>query len=176
MWDNRLRSDIGNRCKISIDGTDFRTCNWKPFWRGWYTYKHKCAGLRYEIGVGIQGGDIVWINGPFPPGAFPDISIFRKALKEVLLEHNEMAEGDRGYRGEPQLVRTPVDGSVMQMRVRSRHETVNKRFKQWGALQKKFYHRLCKHQIVFCAVAVIIQLTIENGEPLFGVTYDENVL
>ena len=59
----------------------------------------------------------------------------------------------------------------MQQRIRARHETVNKRFKQWGCLQNKFRHDILKHAEVFRAVAVITQIAIETGEPLFEVNY-----
>jgi len=76
LWANRLRGDIGNACKVSVDGTDFRIFNWKPFWSGWFSHKFKGPGVRYEVGLCIRTGDIVWINGPFPCGQYPDITIF----------------------------------------------------------------------------------------------------
>ena len=54
-------------------------------------------------------------------------------------------------------------------RVRARHETANKRLKQWGVLSQVFCHDLKKHSICFQAVAVLTQLLIENGEPLFQI-------
>jgi hypothetical protein len=32
----------------------------------------KC-GRRYEIGVDILAGNIVWVNGPFAAGKYPDV-------------------------------------------------------------------------------------------------------
>lgn len=66
------------------------------------SHKFKHAGLRYEIAVCILTGDIVWVIGPFPCGAWPDISIFRFALK-YLLDENERVEADDGYIGEDPL-------------------------------------------------------------------------
>ncbi len=44
---------------------------------------HKFAGksaLRYELGVSILGGDLVWIQSPYPAGEYTDIKIFNKVL------------------------------------------------------------------------------------------------
>lgn len=152
---------------IFVDGTDFRILQWKPFWKGWYSFKFKGPGVRYEVALCIRTGDIVWINGPFPCGKNPDIVIFRYGLKHALAE-GEKAEADAGYKGEGAHIVLPRPGDAMQTRVRSRQETVNKRFKQWGCLKRVFRHRVEKHQDVFGAVAVITQLILEHEQPLFA--------
>jgi len=131
--------------------------------------------VRYEVGIGIQTGFIVWIHGPFKCG-FPDILIFRSAIKGKLLKAKERAEVDDGYAGEPAVADLPKEmlcGSPRQRKrkgiVRSRHETCNKRFKQFGALKQVFRHDIKRHKDVFTAIAVITQITIENGNPLFQV-------
>jgi hypothetical protein len=58
--------------------------------------------------------------------------------------------------------------------VRSRHEIINKRFKQWGILRQVFCHDLANHRNVFAAICVVTQLAIENGEQLFDVHYDDD--
>ena len=62
-------------------------------------YKFKGAGLRYEVGVSIQMGHVVWVNGPYPCGRWPDIKIFREDLKHML-DDGEMVIANAGYRGE----------------------------------------------------------------------------
>jgi hypothetical protein len=59
----------------------------------------------------------------------------------------------------------------MQGRVRARHETLNGRLKNWGILSQVYRHVIMKHGDVFQACAVVTQLTVENGEPLFEVEY-----
>ena len=50
---------------------------------------------------------------------------------------------------------------------RSRHETVNKGLRKF-CLKERFRTQIVEaHDIVFTAVAVKTQLSIENGEPLF---------
>lgn len=160
---------------VTVDGTDFRICEPSPFSPKWYSHKFKGPGLRYEVAISINGGDIVHVYGPFPCGAYPDISIFRRKLIDMLVD-GEMVEADRGYRGEPNKVRIPVDyftkkQKKMKSRARARQETCNRRFKQFGVLGQRFRHGISKHKIVFESVAVITQLEIDNGAPLFHVDY-----
>ena len=173
-----MRFDNGSICKVSVDGTDFRICSPKPFWKGWFSFKFNKPGLRYEVGLGIQSGDIVWIHGPFPAGKFADITIFRRGLKAKLLEAGERAEADDGYRGEPACIDLPQEGCFrggrrqqsIKQRVRSRHETVNARFKNFGCLEQRFRHKLSKHRLCFNSIAVITQIGIRRGdEQLFQV-------
>ena len=65
---------------MTVDGADFPIWEPRPYCKVgnaiWYSPKFKGAGLRYELGVCIQTGDIVWINGPFCPGNWNDVEIF----------------------------------------------------------------------------------------------------
>lgn len=73
----------------------------------------------------------------------------------------------------PASITEPKEKERMAKRVQNRHETVNKRFKQWAILEQPFRHDVINHRDVFSAVVVITQLAIENGEPLFDVHYDD---
>ncbi len=63
----------------------------------------------------------------------------------------------------------------MQGTARSRHETLNGRLKNWGILEKVHRHDITVHGTVFYACAVITQLAIANGEPLFEVEYGDKL-
>ena len=95
------------------------------------------------------------------------------------LEPGERIEANEGYRGHPNKIKcprndvNPADNRVMQGRVRARHETLNGRLKTWGILSQVFRHHITMHGNVFWACAVMTQLTIENGEPLFEVEYTD---
>lgn len=174
-WKNRFRNDRNKTAKVTVDGTDFRICEPQPFSSQWFSSKFNGPGVRYELAVCIQTGDIVWMHGPFPCGSWPDIKIFRSKLKNKLLP-NEMVEADLGYRGERETVRTPKDfvslsDKKAKARARSRHETVNGRLKNWGCLKQCFRHNIGKHKMVFTAVAVITQLDFEHGAPPFQCNY-----
>jgi hypothetical protein len=178
LWKNRKKGDILNDCLVSVDCVDFRI----PFHgRRFHTHKWKFgSGLRYEVAVGILSGDVVWISGPYEPGIWNDISIFRNGLLSML-EEGERIEADDGYRGAaPRYVKCPRSmghhgGSTeaMQAIVRRRHESVNKRFNQWMILKSIYRGDIRNHGQLFRTVAIITQLAIENGEPLFSVDYED---
>ena len=126
--------------------------------------------------MGIQSGHIVWTNGPFPAGV-PDIVIFRSSLKNKLVE-GERVEADKGYGGEPTKIDLPQEntgGLEEQVRakakVRSRHETMNARLREWGVLRNTFRHKISRHRCIFRAIIVLSQIKIENGHPLFRINY-----
>ena len=177
IWENRFKGDAGNDCLVSVDGTDFRVKQLGPTFSS-----HKFAkksGVRYEVALCIKTGDIVWLNGPFPCGQLNDISIFRQALMTEL-SANERVEADDGYVGEsPQHIKCPASFTAnpitkfMQERVRSRQETINNRFKFWCILAHPYRHDLGDHGDVFRAVAVVCQLTINQGERLFDCGYKD---
>lgn len=169
--------DNGSICKISVDGTDFRIYEPKPFDSMWYSHKFRGPGVRYEVGVCIQTGWIVWINGPFPCGTWPDLRIARSALIDAL-DSGEKYLADGGYKDGGVFAVTPngLNSTEQQMKkiVRARHETVNRRLKQFNALHRTFRHNVSRrHSSVFRAVANITQLMIENNEPLFCVDYND---
>ncbi len=87
---------------------------------------------------------------------------------------------DNGYIGEaPNRVKCPgtgvdsPDDLAMQSLVRSRHETLNGRFKCWKILKQTFRHEVALHGLVFWAISVIIQLAIDGGEKLFWIEYSD---
>ena len=167
-------NEEANDCTISLDGADFRV---PESGRKFYSHKYKKSGFRYEVGLCIKTGWIVWVNGPYECGIWPDISIFRNSLLSCLGK-DERVEADDGYVGEaPEFVKCPksmgnaVETEFMQQRVRNRQETVNKRMKNWGALKQVWRHKFDRHGDVFMAIAISTQLSIENGEPLFQCGY-----
>ena len=122
---------------------------------------------------------MVWIRGPYPAGKYNDITIFRDCLMHHL-EPYERVVADKGYVGEaPQFVKCPNSKTLrkehrrMTRAVSARHETINARFKYWGVLRQVYRHDINRHGDVVGALGVIIQLTVEHGEPLYAVEYDD---
>jgi hypothetical protein len=91
----------------------------------------------------------------------------------------EQVEANEGYVGHPdkikcpQNVGNPAEKWVMQGRVRACHKMLNGRLKKWGILSQVYRHDIMRHGNVFRACAVVMQLTIKNGEPHFGVEYED---
>ena len=101
---------------------------------------------------------------------------FCNTIKDTLFP-GKLVEANDAYCGEPGIINTPtVFYTAKELKVKkricSRHETVNKRFKQSSILKTIVCHDFLKHSSVFRAIAVITQLSIECGEPLFDVEYD----
>ncbi len=68
--------------------------------------KFKGAVLRYEVGLLLETGDTVWVNGPFACGKWIDLEIFRVGLKRALVPHEKViAYG--GYM-DPRVVTPPA--------------------------------------------------------------------
>jgi hypothetical protein len=140
----------------------------------YFSKKIHHAGMTFELGVSLTGG-LIWINGPFPAGT-NDIRVFRKpgGLKEKLQALGKMAIGDRGYRGEPDLISffNPEDSkgvAKFKCRALMRHEVFNWKIKTFEALRGRFRHSKEKLAIAFKAICVISQLKLETDMPLFDI-------
>lgn len=173
------RAPVGNTniCTIVVDGTDCRIQEPTPFSSGWYSHKFHKAGLRYEVATSILTGLIVWISGPYACGVFPDISIFRRDLMEMM-EDDEMAHADSGYRGEPEKIITqtaPISAwmKVMNGLTRAWHEKVNGKMKRFKVLDYPFRHSRQEHGQCFAAVAAIVQLNMLMVEKPDNNMYNE---
>ena len=182
MWENRKRGDVGNDCLVSVDGVDFEIYEPYPYernWsRRWYSKKFNGPGIRYEVALAILTGDIVWVNGPYACGLWSDWKIFKEGGLASNLEPNKRVEADDGYQnGDPELVKSKSgifhENGGIRNTMRARHETANKRLKQFGALSSKFRHGVSNHGIAFDAVAVLVQLSFNRGETLFQIDEDE---
>jgi len=161
--------DNGSQCLVSVDGTDFKIQEPAPFDKKWYDFKFNHAGVRYEIGICIQTGWIVWAYGPFPAGKYPDLKISKKAILNKLSEGEKLL-ADSGYSNGFFVTPTGLqnDREYMKHKARARHETCNGRFKRWGILNQTYRHNLIDHGIYFDAIANLTQLEIMYESELFS--------
>ena len=180
-----LNGVANTNCFISVDCTDCPVFEPLPFSRAMYSHKLNGPGVKYEVGVCIKTGKIIWINGPFV-GSKSDGKIFRDDLS-TLLCIDEAVEVDHGYAGDDKMKIPSIGFSSkerkMKSNVRAQHEAVNGRLKQFGVLTTHFRHMkpgkeemMRKHGMCFNAVAVITQLKFIAGESIFedGLLYDVN--
>ena len=135
----------------------------------WWSHKFNGPGLRYEVALCIRTGYIVWVNGGLPCGEWPELRLARNAFIGRL-QPGEMALADQGYRD--QLYFEFANGDHRKQKILARHETVNSRIQMFGCMSQRFRHSLYLHPRFFHAVVNIIQLMIENGEPLFPVDFN----
>ena len=161
---------------MSVDGTDFSIQEPSPFDPMWYSHKIQGPAVRYEVGICIQTGWIVWTCGPFPAGDFPDLEIFKLGLKDELIR-GEKVETDEGYRGDFNI-RTPSDyegnatWKIMKGQARARHETINRSLKEFNVLRSTFRHDPGKHYLGFHAVVAVVQSEILSGRCTYQIEYE----
>jgi len=130
------------------------------------------------VAINIQNGWIVWVNGPYPAGAYSDSRIAVDCGLLDNLQPGETVVVDRGYKGHDDVFQRPTGQHTalekMKSESRAQHESINRMFKEWNILKGHFKYPLNKHGIVFGAVANIVQLCIELHvrEP-FTVHYDD---
>ena len=67
-WNRRLLGRAHSHFKAFVDGTDFCIQEPVPFPEKWYSHKFKRPGLRYDVGLSVRSGTLVWAHGPFPVG------------------------------------------------------------------------------------------------------------
>lgn len=157
----------GECCFVSIDATDCPILEPGPFSPQWYSHKLNGAGLKYEVALNIRTGDIVWVNGGLPCGSYSDLKLAREEFVPSLAV-GEKALADRTYQDHHFInSRMYPETAAIQKKILARHETVNSRLKSFNVLKYEFRHNLLFHPQCFRAVANLVQLSIENGEPLF---------
>ena len=178
-WVTRFMGDIGCHAKTTVDCTDCPLQEVSPFDRTLWSFKINAAGARYEIGVCIQTGLIVWVNGPYNPGPWPDLRIFRDRLIHELAI-GEWVVADAGYRDGFQFVIPKQTGpSWLQMMTAAgtaRHETVNGRIKVFGCLKVPFRHGMERHGRVFKAICNVVQISLQINGPTYTINYDDRYL
>ena len=149
IWENRKYNKKPHRTRLTdYDGIDCPTTKQGKSNKAFYSHKYKASGLRYSIASCIETGDIVHIDGPLPAGDWPDISIFRSFLK-WRLDPGERINADAGYAGEDPAFVVAMGGMrAMELAgqreargsLRNRHETINKRMKQFKVLFPSLRH------------------------------------
>ena len=89
----------------------------------------------------------------------------------------EMVEADQGYVGQPNKIHMKNELGVCENqfeakpRARARGETINGRFKSFHILMDRYRHKISMHSHVFCAVAVLTQISLTTVSPTFKVNY-----
>ncbi|KAH9118088.1 hypothetical protein LEN26_012265 [Aphanomyces euteiches] len=97
QWRNRFhQAPAGVRLFVSLDGTDFAIQEPKPFDKKRWSHKLNRAALRYEVGICIRTGCIVWVHGGKPAGEWPDRKLAQDAYV-LAVQKDEMTLADKGY-------------------------------------------------------------------------------
>ena len=152
---DRFCGDKGRSCLVTVDSTNCPI--WEPrhpFSKTWHSHKLEGAGSRCKVGICIQTGDLVWINGPFRCGTLSDLKMFRQGLKGRL-RPGEMVGCNGTCRGDVGCRNKCVAMNLSDLRAknggRSRHETVNGDMKIFDCLKMHWRHERSLHRCVFGA-------------------------
>lgn len=171
-WEYRKIGKALHNCYVYVDGTDCPVQEPQFFDRRYYSHKFKRAGLRYEVAVSLDTADIVWVHGPYPCGSYPDVLIFRRCMKGSL-DEDEFVLADKGYGDNrcltPKTISSPIS-PVLHEAFADRHETVNKRLKDFLVLRRLFRHDRSLHGLCFHAVANVVQHKMKR-HPLYDVKF-----
>ena len=167
-----LDEDVQNTFILSVDGTHCRIAEPRLIPdKKWYSHKLNKPGVSYEIALHLFKNKVAWVNGPFQAGE-SDLHIFRLdgGLKSKI-PPGKLLIADKGYNGEIEVVSTPNEFDtdvlkVFKQRARARQESFNARIKEFNILSQCFRSKHHLHGIVFEAVCVIAQFSLENGRPL----------
>ena len=162
---------------LIIDGTDLPV--WRPpipdeikgdpeaefyYLQNWFSFKLRTYAIKYEIGVHVLTGKIVWIYGP-KRGAVHDGRLTRERLLKVLPK-GERALADRGYSGVPGCL-TPMKGrrNATDKRlddIRRKVERVIGRIKFFNILYREYRGNLDLHPAIFDVVCRIVNINLKD--------------
>ncbi|KAL7564393.1 hypothetical protein ACA910_001540 [Epithemia clementina (nom. ined.)] len=99
VWSEDLNSPLSAIFAVSVDGVDMKTWEKKhplfPVNRRTFSNKFNHGGVKYELGIGVWSGNLVWINGPFRWGVH-DLTVFCHGLLNKLAD-GKMAIANKGY-------------------------------------------------------------------------------
>ena len=122
--------------------------------------------MRYEIGVCIAAGWIVWANGPHRCGTYSDEAIARRDL-HYILDAGEKYIADGGCQSRfavvPDDMVTEQEQWYAQM-CRTRHETINRLFKTFDSIANTFQRGVDKHALFAHSIINIVQVGIMHKE------------
>ena len=114
------------------------TIEYRPFNSDRWSHKINGLGLHYEVAIACKTGYIVHYNGPFICGSWPDLRIARLKLHKML-PIGEYYLCDDGYRCKysPGITKRDIPATELNLKtsIMAKHESINRRFKQWGILQ-----------------------------------------
>ncbi|KAJ3280198.1 hypothetical protein HDU76_009248 [Blyttiomyces sp. JEL0837] len=158
-----------------LDGLDVIIRERRPIDKGLYSHKFHHAGYRYQVATALGISAIVLVAGGLPCGSWSDMKMARQFVFP-LLEEGEWIAADRGYRGDRRII-SYVSGTGAAVRrhneniknMKARHETVNKRLKDFNILVVPFRGDIGRHNIVFAAVAEVTNIKLRR-EPLMDFT------
>lgn len=136
--------------------------------RQYYSGKKRKHTIKYEVGVQLQSGKIVWLAGGVP-GSVHDFTLYQICgLRQYLLP-GEMILADKGYIGDTQIIHPfkptisdeekEFNSAISSIREIVEH-TIG-RIKNFNFTQQKWRHDLKLHPIAFKVICNVLNIEFE---------------
>ena len=156
-----------------MDGTDFPVNEVTPFNPQYFSHKFLSAGVRYDVGLNIVTGEVVYWGGGYPAGMHNDLELARIGIVP-LLQPGEKVIADKGYEDRNYFI-FPTDlrgDNSLIKKITARHENINARLKCWAFLRNRFRHGIEMHNRFFSAVIEIEQFKLKHGNKMQAINLD----
>ena len=167
-FENRFDNMCPNqKIFVSLDGVDFPINETYPFDKKLYSHKLNGPGIRYDVGICIRTGNIVYWSGGDKAGKYDDLSLARRGICR-LLNPGEKVLADKGYRDARYFVyptNIRGDNSLLK-KISARHENINARLTCWGVLRNRYRGDLYHHLCLFSAIIEVEQFKLKHGNEL----------
>lgn len=170
-YENRfLNTEKDQKCFTSLDTIDFKMSDkaltgLRDSTDNYYSEVYKSQGIRYEVGIAVKTGDIVWKYGGLPCGSYPEINLANEAYIYAV-KKDELTYANKKYHKSKFFI-TPNHTNVKEhKKIMQRHKNLKKKIKYFEILNKPYRHIIDKHHLCFHAIVNIIQITIKHDTPL----------
>ena len=168
VWDKQAKFTDGAKIfSITTDGVDFKRWEPKhpryPIDKKQCSHKFKSAGYRYLVCISVQTGHCVKISPPFPASTH-DMVIFFKCVKPFLRWEDGVIGGkafgssrpDEFHMSRPNT-QDEQELAKFKSRARCRHESFNKRMKNFASMDHTWRLTTDQHRQAFTVVALTVQ-------------------
>lgn len=140
-----------------------------------FAFKFNGPGLGYELALSLFSSDLVWLKGPYPPGAISERAHYENDLHQKIPDGKKaISDGGFGKAGDTKLsTSNPHDERDLRKfkgRAKARQEAFHSRLKRFESIScGTFRHGMDCHRICFEAICVICQYEMELVSPMFDV-------
>ena len=130
-----------------------------------YSGKAKKHTIKYDIGICIHTGFIVWIGGGVP-GSVHDLTLAQEGIAKKF--QNQIFVGDKGYVGDERFI-TPFKNPQNEIqklwnselrKVRVSVEHTYSKFKLFHCLNTPWRHNIEYHPLVFQIIANLVNFDL----------------
>lgn len=113
-----------------VDGMNCSVNEEHPFSCGWYSHKCRRTLIRYDVGLTLHSGRLVWVSRQFEFWSYHNNKIVKYDLKGALPDRQSViADIEYNERGLIRIELSEILSNDIHQRVRTRNEAVNEKLK-----------------------------------------------